>query len=80
MRSIVEMERCVHFEKGVWDEFRIRMGDPNTPLPGEANYNCFRWQLEPFASSMPLKTRSIDRVLSPFVSISANRRTFLVAL
>ena len=39
MRAIVEIESCIHFEKRVWDEFRIRMHRPNDPLPGEANFN-----------------------------------------
>ena len=39
MRAIVELESCIHSEKYVWDEFRIRAEDPNAPLPGEANYN-----------------------------------------
>ena len=39
MRAIVEMESSIHFEKRVWDEFRIRMDGPNAPLPSEANFN-----------------------------------------
>ena len=39
MRAIVETEGSIHFEKRVWDEFRIRMDGPKTPLPGEANFN-----------------------------------------
>ena len=39
LRAIAEMEECINFETNVWDEFRIRTGDPRTPLPGEAHYN-----------------------------------------
>ncbi|MDE2899601.1 MAG: ATP-binding protein [Chloroflexota bacterium] len=39
MRAIVEMESCIDFERQVWEGFRLRMDDPNDPLPGEASYN-----------------------------------------
>ncbi len=39
MRAIVEIESSIIYEKGVWDEFRLRADNPLTPLPGQANYN-----------------------------------------
>ena len=39
LRAITEIEECINCEKGVWDEFQIRTGDPRTPLLGEAHYN-----------------------------------------
>ena len=39
IRAMVNLEAGVESEKRVWEEFRIRMNNPNAPLPQEASYN-----------------------------------------
>ena len=39
IRAMSNLEHYVETEKRVWEEFRIRMSDRYSPLPGEANYN-----------------------------------------
>ena len=39
IRAMSNLEHYVESEKRVWEEFRRRMSDLNSPLPDEANYN-----------------------------------------
>ena len=39
LQSMANVENYVESEKQVWEEFRMRMEGPNSPLPRESGFN-----------------------------------------